>query len=46
MQSLFQALDAALKQVKQVSPTTAALFVSVDTEAKKIFCLCSVPKVR
>lgn len=39
-----KALDAALKQVKALSPTTAALFVSVDEEAKKIFCLSAVPK--
>lgn len=39
-----KALDSALKQVKSLSPTTSAMFVSVDPEAKKIFCLSSVPK--
>lgn len=40
-----KALDAALKQVKTSSPDTAAMFFSVDAQAGKIFCLCSVPKV-
>jgi len=39
-----KALDAALKQVKAISPDTAAMFVSVDPDSKKIFCLSSVPK--
>lgn len=39
-----KALDSALKQVKSLSPNTAAMFVSVDPDAKKIFCLSSVPK--
>ncbi|XP_055376341.1 alanine--tRNA ligase, cytoplasmic [Condylostylus longicornis] len=39
-----KALDAALKQVRTISPETAAMFVSVDPDSKKIFCLSSVPK--
>lgn len=39
-----KALDAALKQVRQFNPNTAALFISVDADAKRIFCLASVPK--
>ncbi|KAF6214500.1 hypothetical protein GE061_009243 [Apolygus lucorum] len=39
-----KALDAALKQVKQSSPSTSAMFISVDEETKKIFCLCAVTK--
>ncbi|KAB0798281.1 hypothetical protein PPYR_09274 [Photinus pyralis] len=39
-----KALDSALKQVKLLSPTTSAMFFTVDPEAKKIFCLCSVSK--
>lgn len=31
-------------QVRTLSPTTAALFVSVDPDSNKIFCLSSVPK--
>lgn len=37
-----KALDSALKQVKTTSPTTSAMFVSVDPETNKIFCLTSV----
>ncbi|XP_044743601.1 alanine--tRNA ligase, cytoplasmic [Chrysoperla carnea] len=39
-----KALDAALKQVKLLNPKTAAMFLSVDEDTKKIFCLSSVPK--
>ncbi|KAL1124225.1 hypothetical protein AAG570_001995, partial [Ranatra chinensis] len=39
-----KALDSALKQIKLLMPETAAMFFSVDAEANKIFCLCSVPK--
>lgn len=39
-----KALDAALKQVKAISPETSAMFVSVDADTKKIFCLSAVPK--
>ncbi|XP_071440880.1 alanine--tRNA ligase, cytoplasmic [Hetaerina americana] len=39
-----KALDGALKQVKTVSPETAALFFSVDHDAGKIMCLSAVPK--
>lgn len=39
-----KALDSALKAVRTTSPSTAALFFSVDEEAKKIICLSSVPK--
>ncbi|XP_041975973.1 alanine--tRNA ligase, cytoplasmic [Aricia agestis] len=39
-----KALDGALKQVKQHSPNSAALFFSVDDDSNKIFCLAAVPK--
>lgn len=39
-----KALDAALKQVRLLSAATSALFVSVDVQSQKIFCLSSVPK--
>lgn len=39
-----KALDSALKQVKTMNAHTSALFVSVDPDSKKIFCLASVPK--
>ncbi|KAJ9583265.1 hypothetical protein L9F63_022398, partial [Diploptera punctata] len=39
-----KALDAALKQVKTLSPETSAMFFSVDPDAKKIVCLAAVPK--
>lgn len=39
-----KALDAALKQMKALSPETSALFVSVDEDSKKIFCLSAVSK--
>lgn len=39
-----KALDGALKQVKTLSPETAAMFFSVDTDAGKVICLSSVPK--
>lgn len=39
-----KALDAALKQVRTLNPDCAAMFVSVDIDTKKIFCLTSVPK--
>jgi alanyl-tRNA synthetase len=45
MVSHFQALDGALKQVKTLSPETSAMFFSVDSEARKIVCLSTVPKV-
>lgn len=38
-QSNTKALDAALKQVKALSPSTSAIFFSVDEGAGKIFCL-------
>jgi hypothetical protein len=37
-----QALDAALKQVKTLSPATSALFFTVDEQAGKVFCLSTV----
>lgn len=40
-----KALDAALKQVKTLNPSTAAMFFSVDPDSGKIFCLSSVPQV-
>lgn len=39
-----KALDSALKQVRSLSPNTSALFVTVDEDSKKMFCLSSVPK--
>ncbi|XP_052893347.1 alanine--tRNA ligase, cytoplasmic [Anopheles moucheti] len=39
-----KALDSALKEVRKVNPEQSALFLSVDEESKKIFCLASVPK--
>lgn len=39
-----KAIDAALKQVKTMNPETSALFVSVDEDSKKIFCLSAVSK--
>lgn len=39
-----KALDAALKQVKVISAETSAMFLSVDEDSKKIFCLAAVPK--
>lgn len=39
-----KALDAALKQVKQLCPSTSAMFFSVDNDTNKIFCLTAVPK--
>lgn len=39
-----KALDAALKQVKTMNANTSALFVSVDADSKKIFCLASASK--
>lgn len=38
-----KALDTALKQVRTLSPVTSALFVTVDHDSNKIFCLSSVP---
>jgi len=37
-----KALDAALKQVKTLSPSTSALFLTVDQDAGKLFCLSNV----
>lgn len=39
-----KALDAALKQVRSLNPESSAMFVSIDADSKKIFCLTSVPK--
>lgn len=39
-----KALDNALKQVKQLCPSTSAMFFSIDDETNKIFCLAAVPK--
>ncbi|CAG9840845.1 unnamed protein product [Diabrotica balteata] len=39
-----KALDSALKQVRSLSPETSALFVTVDEDSNKVFCLSSVPK--
>ncbi|XP_044268789.1 alanine--tRNA ligase, cytoplasmic [Tribolium madens] len=39
-----KALDTALKQVRSLSPSTSALFVTVDPDSNKMFCLASVSK--
>ncbi|KAG5891352.1 hypothetical protein JTB14_034418 [Gonioctena quinquepunctata] len=39
-----KALDTALKQVRTLSPITSALFITVDPDSNKMFCLSSVPK--
>uniref|UniRef100_L7LYR0 alanine--tRNA ligase n=1 Tax=Rhipicephalus pulchellus TaxID=72859 RepID=L7LYR0_RHIPC len=39
-----KALDAALKQVRTLTPNAAAMFLSQDTEKGKVICLSSVPK--
>ncbi|KAJ8982438.1 hypothetical protein NQ317_010178, partial [Molorchus minor] len=39
-----KALDTALKQVRALSPNTSALFITVDQDSNKLFCLASVPK--
>ncbi|KAK6632101.1 hypothetical protein RUM44_007131 [Polyplax serrata] len=38
-----KAVDSALKQVRSMSPSTSAMFFTVDPDAKKIFYLASVP---
>ncbi|KAK9872313.1 hypothetical protein WA026_017121 [Henosepilachna vigintioctopunctata] len=38
-----KALDSALKQVRNLSPNSSALFVTVDEDSNKMFCLSSVP---
>lgn len=39
-----KALDTALKQVKTTNADTSAIFVTVDEDSKKIFCLAAVSK--
>lgn len=39
-----KALDSALKQIKTMNANTSALFVSVDSDSKKIFCLAAASK--
>uniref|UniRef100_A0A224YRU4 Alanine--tRNA ligase n=1 Tax=Rhipicephalus zambeziensis TaxID=60191 RepID=A0A224YRU4_9ACAR len=39
-----KALDAALKQVRTLTPNAAAMFLSQDTEKGKVICLSTVPK--
>ena len=39
-----KALDGALKQVKALSPVTAAMFISVDTDTGKVLCMAQVSK--
>ncbi|GIY89529.1 hypothetical protein CDAR_71571, partial [Caerostris darwini] len=39
-----KALDAALKQAKLLSPETAVMLFTKDTENEKILCMSSVPK--
>ena len=40
-----QALDAAMKQFKSLSPNTAVLLFSEDPDAKRIVCMAQVPQV-
>lgn len=42
--SIAKALDGAMKQYKALSPETAAMFFSVDTETNKILCMSTAPK--
>ncbi|XP_065300214.1 alanine--tRNA ligase, cytoplasmic [Dermacentor albipictus] len=39
-----KALDAALKQVRTLTPNAAAMFFSQDSEKGKVICLSTVPK--
>ena len=39
-----KALDGALKQVKAVSPITAAMFISSDKDTGKVLCMAQVSK--
>ena len=39
-----KALDGALKQVKAISPTTAAMYISADKDAGKVLCMAQVSK--
>lgn len=39
-----KALDGALKHVKASNPETSALFISVDPDSKKMFCLAAASK--
>ncbi|KAK3086415.1 hypothetical protein FSP39_018170 [Pinctada imbricata] len=39
-----KALDAAMKQYKNLSPDTAAIFFTVDRDAGKIICMSCTPK--
>ena len=39
-----KAIDTALKTVKTMNAETSAMFITVDAEAKKIFCMANVPK--
>lgn len=39
-----KALDGAFKLMKTSNPEASAMFISVDEESKKIFCLASVSK--
>ena len=43
--NLLQALDAAMKQYKALSPGTSTMFFSVDEDNNKILCMSCVPKV-
>jgi len=39
-----KSLNTALMQVKANNPKLAAMFFSIDHDAKKVLCLCQVPK--
>ncbi|EDV25551.1 uncharacterized protein TRIADDRAFT_23916 [Trichoplax adhaerens] len=37
-------LDSALKQFHSIAPNTAAMLFSVDSEGRRVTCLCQVPE--
>ena len=39
-----KALDGALKQIKAVTPTTSAMFISSDKDSNKVLCMAQVSK--
>ena len=39
-----KALDGALKQIKAITSTTSAMFISADKDANKVLCMAQVSK--
>ena len=39
-----KALDGALKQIKAVTPSTSAMFISSDKDSNKVLCMAQVSK--